>query len=156
MYKGALLQLSAKITPKGCNDVAMWRSVDPSIATVDEGGRITAISNGTTDIVAYSAISGTVYDTVSVRVITKATAIDVDTTDVYLGVGESIHVAATLTLADCDDTVTWTSSSGKVATVTPTGDGKTATITAVKLGNCTVRVKTGSGKYKNINVSVYK
>ena len=74
-----------------------------------------------------------------------------------LGVGSTKDLYASITSpANCNDTVTWTSSSGKVATVTPTGDGKTATITAVQLGNCTVRVKTGSGKYKNINVSVYK
>ena len=156
LYKGALLQLAAKITPKGCNDVVMWRSADPEIATVDEGGRITAVANGQTEIIAYSAISGAISDTISVRVITKATAIDVDFTDIYFGVGEAFTMAATVTDEDCNDTVTWTSSSKAVATVTPSGDGRTATITALKLGNCTVKVKTGSGKYRNINVSVYK
>ena len=154
VYTGASLQLTAKIAPKGCNDVILWKSENPDVAKVDETGRITGVSNGSTDIIAYSATTGTLTARASVNVITKATAIDVDTTDVYLGVGESFNVTATVTAADCEDTVAWSTSNKAIATVTPAGN--TATITAVKLGNCTVTVKTGSGKYQKINVSVYK
>ena len=156
IYKGTSLQISAKIQPKGCNDVLLWKSQNPEIATVDENGVITAISNGMTNIVAYSATNGEISDSISVRVITKATAIDVDKTDVFLGIGESIDVSTTIAPVDCEDIITWSSSSKAIATVTPTGNGSTATINAIKLGNCTVVVKTGSGKYKKINVSVYK
>ena len=49
LYKGSTADLSAKVLPLTANDRSVtWTSSDPSVATVDQSGKITAVSAGTT------------------------------------------------------------------------------------------------------------
>jgi Uncharacterized protein involved in cytokinesis, contains TGc (transglutaminase/protease-like) domain len=154
LYTGSTLSLSAKVDPRGTS-VVMWRSSNPEIASVDENGKVTAKSNGSAVITAYFGYENKHIDQAMIRVITKATAVDVSASSVSLAVGESIAVSATVTPAGCGDSVTWTTSNKAVATAVSADGGNTVTITGVKAGSCTVKVKTGSGKYKNITVKVH-
>ena len=42
------IQLSARIDPEGCDQTVIWSSSDPTVATVDENGLVTAVGRGTT------------------------------------------------------------------------------------------------------------
>ena len=154
VYTGGTLTLSANVTPKA-TCVVMWRSSNPAVASVDESGKVTAKSNGTAVITAYFGYENDNLDQAVVNVTTKATAIDVSASAVSVAVGESIAVSTSVSPVGCGDSVTWTTSNKAVATVQPGSDGSTGTITGIKAGTCTVRVKTGSGKYKNITVKVH-
>ena len=53
---GDALQLSAAVVPVYADDLDLaWHSTDPSVATVDDSGRVTAVAPGACAIVAASA-----------------------------------------------------------------------------------------------------
>ncbi len=55
MRVGEQLQLTVKILPEGAEDQeVVWQSTDESIASVDENGQVTALSEGQTEILAMS------------------------------------------------------------------------------------------------------
>ena len=52
---GESMQLTATILPENCpHNTITWESSEPSVATVDENGLVTAVSEGWTDIFAYA------------------------------------------------------------------------------------------------------
>lgn len=154
LYIGASASLSAKTLPKGNNDVVIWKSSDPSVATVDESGKVRAVSQGVATITAYSSRSGDVRDEATVTVRAKATAVDTDFSAAVVQAGSTVDLHAVLSPDGCNDTVTWSTSNRAVATVAPSADGRTCTVTGIKKGTVTVTVRTGSGKTKKIRVSV--
>lgn len=154
VYVGKTITLKAKqILPKTCNDVVIWRSTDTNIATVDQNGKVTGISQGDVTIVADSF--GGVKNSVNVTVRSKASAISVDKTECTINVGSNVTInVASIAPQGCNDNITWVSSSKSYAVVTPSSDGKSAVITGIKNGSATITVKTGSGKYQKIKVKV--
>ena len=53
MNAGDTAQITAKITPDNATDkVVLWTSSDPLVASVDRNGNVTALSEGTADIIA--------------------------------------------------------------------------------------------------------
>ena len=156
LYVGSSVSISAKLLPKTCNDVVHFVSLDPEIASVDENGKITGLCNGEACILAYASTCQDVTSAVRVKVMTKATAIDMSATSVTIPQGSSTIVYASLTPYDCGDTVTWTASGKGIVNITTLYDGTSAMIIGNKVGTSTVRAKTGSGKYKDIKVVVTK
>ncbi len=152
LYAGASLTVSGKVAPKGCNDVIFWRSADPNIATVSAQGKIKGISQGTTEI--YAETFGGQRATVVVNVLTKAKTISVNQTSIKMDVSETVAIHATLSPEGCNDTVKWSSSNTKIATVTPSDDGRSAVVTGIKKGTVTVTVRTGSGKSRSVRLTV--
>ena len=152
MYKGSALTVSATANPRG--SVVLWKSFDPSVATVDENGRITAVANGWTTVRAYFSYGSDQYDQIDIHVITKATSIAVDYDTIYLLSGESVRNRAMLEPIGCGDSVTWTSSNKSVAVVSEVREG-VVDIIGVSYGSCTVTAKTGSGKTRKIRVYVF-
>ncbi|MBR5094446.1 MAG: S8 family serine peptidase, partial [Oscillospiraceae bacterium] len=67
------IKLSADVRPWGIDDTVTWVSYDESIATVDENGIVTGVSEGTTYIIAFSALDPSVYgySVVTVKFIDK-------------------------------------------------------------------------------------
>ena len=154
MYKGSALTLAATVSPRtAC--VVMWRSSDPDVAVVDENGKITALANGTATITAYFGCESENQDSAVVTVVTKATSVTTSVGSVSIAVGESINVSAFTAPEGCGDSVRWTSNKTSIATVAAADGGSTGIITGVRAGTCTVQVRTGSGKYRNITVKVH-
>ena len=57
---GYSIRLSATVLPDGADNSLRWESTKPEIATVDEKGIVTGVSEGTTYIVAYSKVDETI------------------------------------------------------------------------------------------------
>ena len=160
VHEGSKVSVSAAVQPAGCDDVVLWQTDEPSVATVDENGVIKGLRQGTATVTAYSAFNGLVKDTVDVVVCTKAKALTWGTEPwmtiskeyrVYLSLSETRGMAAQMIAASedeiCNDILTWSSSNSKVVTVTPVwDDGSAVRITGVAKGTAVITVKSGSGK----------
>ncbi len=135
--------LVATITPDNANNTNLrWTSSDESIATVDENGKINAISEGkviitvTTEDGEYTAqceVTVTI-DIVSVTDVTISGKSEVE-------VGKTIKLTATVSPKDASNNgVTWKSSNTKIATVDKNGNVK-----GIKSGKVTITVTTEDG-----------
>lgn len=144
------LALTATITPSNASyKTVNWTSDNESVATVDENGKVTAISVGTAKITATAdGKTATCSITVKEKVI-HVESITLTKTKVEMLEGESFRLYATVYPSNATNgTVTWTSSDNTVATVDGNGNVSliaegTATITATadgKTATCTVTV----------------
>ena len=124
---GGSVQLSATATaPSGealTDRQISWKSSNEAVATVDQTGRVTAISPGAASITATSeGRSASAAVTVSAVAIA---AVSVTPTAVNLTVGQTTQLDPTVTDANGavvnDRPVTWTSSNNAVATVSSSG-----------------------------------
>ena len=166
IYVGAAATLTAKMPlPKGNNDVVYWKSSNPSVATVDENGKVTAVEKGSAVITAYSSRNSSVKAECAVTVRTKAQSIqwiEVDTGHVYTTLKRGIPRSSTITLyidipspENCNDTVTWTTSNSKVVAFNAGDpDGRWQMITGMSKGTATITARTGSGKRITAQITV--
>ena len=132
--------LTATILPENTTDKTIkWSSVDQSIATVDQNGKITGIAVGSTTITAQT---GNIKATCSVTVKpTEVSSIKLDQTSVAIVIGESVNLTATILPENATNkTISWSSSDQSVATVT---NGR---VTAIALGNAVVTAQVGNIK----------
>ncbi|MGN1103620.1 MAG: Ig-like domain-containing protein, partial [Candidatus Coproplasma sp.] len=138
--------LTATITPEGAtNKDVTWTSSDPTVATVDTSGNVTALSIGNTNITVttsdggYTAVcSVMVYDA---STLVSVTSVSLDKTTLSLTVGDSDKLTASITPSNATITsVSWSSSDDTVATVSSTG-----VVTAKKAGTATITVTTLDG-----------
>ena len=144
------------ITPSNAaNKAVKWTSSDVSVATVDESGKITAVSKGTA-IIKAEAIDGSgknVTCSVAVRRLVSEITLDKKSIILYRGVSNVKEVIkATVSPADADNTnVTWSSSNTSVATVNWSGEvtGKTPGTTVI-----TVLAQDGSNVTATCEVEV--
>ena len=117
-----------------------WSSSSPTIASVDQNGKVTGHDNGTAIITVASA-DGTKTATCEVTVIVPVTGVSLDRSSAEIIKGESITLTATVSPSNATDkNVIWTSSDPSVATVSQSG-----VITAVKAGSTTVIATTSDG-----------
>ena len=147
---GALYETSVKnVLPENTNDIVLWKTDDPSVATVYDG-RIRARGIGTTTITAYSQKDG-YSKSMTVTVIAQKGAEDIElsvpeqlelSTDSYTYIGAQINVSG--------EYLTYRSSNEDIATVSRTGkvlaksDGVAyITTTAAKGKSATTRVVVG-------------
>lgn len=73
MMKGSSVQLTAFVEPvNAVNRDVIWYSVDPTVATVDENGVVTAVGKGSTIIAAFAAGNTDIYGACEVSVIDPA------------------------------------------------------------------------------------
>lgn len=143
---GLTYQLVATITPDTAITV-IWATEDPTIATVNESGLVTAIAEGTTTIIASG--EGFVSDTCVVNVtVPSIITLQEETLEMYTGTIYQLN--ATITPEPSTSYVFWNSSNKSVATVDnkglviAVGEG-TTTIIASRYGmvsdTCIVNVK---------------
>lgn len=132
-----------KATVKGASKTVIWETSDPSVATVDEKGRVTSVSAGAAVITA-TANSRTASCSLTVK--ESSISLNMDTLQVSTrGAGSSIKVTPVIT--GSKKTVKWSSSDKTVAAVS---GGK---ITGKKTGTATITA-TANGVSASCNVIV--
>jgi uncharacterized protein YjdB len=150
---GATLQLKATVIPSGADQNVTWNSSDQTIATVDETGLVTAVSDGNVIITVFSE-AGSYTAICKITVSSPAvsvTGVTLNKTTAELKVGESLQLSATVARTNATNkNVTWSSSDSKVATVSATG-----LVTAVGEGSVKITATTADGnKVATCTISV--
>ncbi|MBQ6874994.1 MAG: Ig-like domain-containing protein, partial [Lachnospiraceae bacterium] len=123
-------QLSVTFDPDNAtNTEVTWESDSPAVAAVDENGNVTAVAAGTAVIKVISAENNEIIDTVSVKVKVEP-SLSISVTPGEVTQGGTVTATATLTDPDglTGGQITWTSNVAEGITITPNGDGSTATI----------------------------
>ena len=148
------VMLVATVTPENAThkDV-VWSSSDESVATVEQNGKVTAVSEGTTIItVTANGMSATCKVTVkeeSVEVI-EVCKIKLNKQYAKLMKNDVLTLRATITPANATDkTVVWSSSDESVATVEQNGK-----VTAVGKGTVTITATSSNGKIATCKITV--
>ena len=147
---GSRLTLYATLQPATATRSLTWTSSSTKIATVDQNGVVTPIKEGTVTITVKTHNGKK--DTVKVKVVDpyKPTGVVLNSEGtVTLNMGSRLTLYATLQPAGATRSLTWTSSSTKIATVDANG-----VVTPIKEGTVTITVKTHNGKYDTVKVKV--
>ena len=147
--EGANETLTATVAPEDAADKAItWSTSDDKVATVKDG-KVTAVAAGTATITATApnGVKAECAVTVNKKNV-PATAVALNKTALTLEVGKNETLTATMTPADSTDTITWTTSDDKVATVK---DGK---VTAVAKGTAKITATATSGVKAECTVTV--
>lgn len=134
LEKGGNKVLEVKFTPENAtNKTVTWLSSNTSIVTVTDGV-VVGVAPGTTEVVAKS---GNLTDKCQVTVVTSATSVSLDLTELTLAPGETVTLKATVLPEDTTDEVEWSTSDEAIATV------KDGEVTAVAEGEATITAKAG-------------
>ena len=143
MIVGDTKQLTATVQPTNANDQDVtWSSSNESVATVSSDGLITAVGKGTAKITVTTE-DGSFTATCTVTVNIAVTSVSLDNTDIYIIVGNTEQLTATVLPDNASDkSVTWSSSDETVATVSSAG-----LVTAVAEGIATITVTTKDGSF---------
>lgn len=145
---GSTITLTATVTPANLNVTVNWASSNPAVATVSDGV-VTGISVGSTTITA-TVGNFTSHCVITVQADTVAiTGITLNSEVETVLVGSTVTLTATLTPANANTTVIWSSSNSAVATVNNGAvrgiSAGTATITATAgaySAQCVITVET--------------
>jgi len=139
-------QLSATIDPANATDPSVtWSSSDETVATVDNIGLVSAISEGTSTITVTTNDGGyTANSAITVNPQTvSVTGVSISQNSLDLNTGETYQLSATITPSNAtDQSVTWSVGNASVATVNSSG-----LVSAVSAGTTTITVTTNDGGY---------
>lgn len=151
IYTGGDISLIASVSPESATYKTInWTSSKPSVATVDENGKVTAVSNGTAKIYARSTDGTNLSDSCTVTIKTLAKSIQMSKSSLDMIVGEQMSLSTTVLPATTSDKrCTWTSSNPNVATVSSSGS-----VTAVSTGVTTITATTTDGSNLTAKSSV--
>src|SRR5574344_1786240 len=156
MTTGDVTELKATLTPSDATSkYFIWTSSNSKVASVDNFGRVCALTVGKTTITV-TTVAGKLKATCEVTVNPiYVTSLSLDKTTLSINEGESATLTATCTPTTASTkTVTWTSSNTDVATVDVEGK-----ITAKVEGTTTVTATTTDGTKKTascvVTVKVY-
>ncbi|MCH5242638.1 MAG: Ig-like domain-containing protein [Muribaculaceae bacterium] len=143
-------QLTATLTPSDASTTLTWTSSGPSIATVDNTGKVTALKEGQAEITVSTAEGQTATCSVTVsKDIIVVSNITVTPSTTQVKVGETVTLTATVTPDNATDkTVTWSTSDASVATV------NNGVVTGVKAGVVTITATASNGKSASATVTV--
>lgn len=131
---GNTKQLTATVTPEGAATVA-WESSNPTVATVDDKGLVTAVAKGEAYI---TATAGGKVGMCSVTVFEEGqTVVTLDKPSLSLVKGKSDTLHATVEPAEKVSELVWSSDNEAVATV------KDGVVTAVAKGSANIKVAVG-------------
>jgi len=137
---GESRKLTATVLPQNAGNKAVaWTSSNTNAASVDSSGNVTAIATGSAVITAKTSNGKTASCTVYVSVPVTGVTIP---TQIAMKSGETHQLKATVSPANASDqTLIWTSSNTKVATVDTSGK-----VTAIASGTAVITVQTNNGK----------
>ena len=150
---GQTATLQATVSPSNASNKSVtWTSSNPSVATVDSNGVVTAVSNGTATITVMTSDGSnkTATCAVTVNIPVQATGVTLNQTSLTLtSVGQTATLQATVSPSNASDkSVTWTSSNPNVASVS------NGVVTAVANGTATITVRTLDGSNKTATCAV--
>ena len=155
MKVGDSKRLTATIYPIDADErTLIWESDNTGIATVDQTGKITAISRGSCTITAKATDGSDVKAECAVTVVQLVTNITLSQTSISLYTGMSEVLTAIVLPEDADNKdVVWESSNDGIASIDQTGN-----VTAVSPGECTITCSAtdGSGVKTECQVTVIK
>ena len=135
-------QLTATVLPEDATNKAVtWTTSDPTVATVDENGLVTAVATGVATITATTTDGTNLEANCAVTVIQLATSVALNKTEATIEVGVQEQLTATVLPEDATNkAVIWTTSDPTVATVDENG-----LVTAVAAGTATITATTTDG-----------
>lgn len=141
---GKKMTLKASMLPAANNDSVTWESSDVSVATVTNKGAVTAVSPGIAMIRVVTSKGKA--DTYKIKVVKGATGVVLDQTNLSLAlnsetISDRARIKATCNGEDTNDTVTYSTSNKKIATVTSSG-----LVIAKGKGTASITAKSVSGK----------
>lgn len=145
---GASRTVSAIAAPANTTDKVVYTSQNPSVATVNDAGKITAKSAGKTKI---TVKAGSKEKTIAVTVTKKAVkvkSLKIKKAALTMNKGTQTYVSYKVNPTGATTTLKWKSSNKNVAAVDQTGK-----IVAKKAGKATITV-TANGKKATVKVSV--
>ncbi len=151
---GKTATLKATIEPSGAKDKTVsWSSSDEKIATVDQNGKVTAVSAGEAEITVTTQDGGYT-DTVTVVVTPSSKSVwsvEIEGGDCEVQKDQSVKLVAKILPATAEDRkVVWSVSDTSIATIDQNGE-----ITGKKFGVTKVEVRTNDGgKTDTIEVKV--
>lgn len=150
MYVGEKYKLGYTLTPADAvNKKVNWKSMKPSVATVDASGNVIAVSVGEAVILAQSD-DGRYTDYCTIQVKQKAKNIKITTKDVTIYKGDIYDIKYTTDPVTATEvSVKWESMNTQVATVSQTGQVK-----AVAVGSTIILAKTTSEEISYCNITV--
>lgn len=134
--------LQVTISPSTASgNTLQWSSAIPSVATVNQNGKVTAVSEGTT-IISVSTEDGREMATCTVTVrFQHVETISLDKTNLQLYVGKTATLAVTVSPSNANNlAVIWSSSNPEVASVNENG-----VVTAISEGNATITASSVDG-----------
>ena len=158
MVEGETAKLDATVFPANAEDKSVsWNSADYSVATVDQSGLVTAVSEGTTIVTVVTNDGG--HKAVCAVHVRKA-GVDVEDITVTpsentINLGDSFALSAKLTPDNATDkTVIWSSNNPAVAVVN--GAGLSANVVGMAVGSAVISAKASNGKTAFCIVNVEK
>jgi len=133
--------LVATVLPVNATDKTVsWTSSNPSVATVNNAGKVTAVLNGSATITARAGNASAICTVTVSETIIEVTSVTLNKSSLTLRVSESETLVATVLPGNATDkTVTWTSSDSSIATVDNSGK-----VMAVLKGTATITAKSGN------------
>lgn len=142
LYTGGTSQLSYKFEPSNATDVVSWFSTTPSVATVSEDGKITAVSPGTTTISVNTANGQSSSFILTVQdKITYVSHIDTDVDTLTLAPGDSYTINTGISPSSATDkTLLFSSENSRIVSVNDKG-----TVKALRSGITTINVDSADG-----------
>ena len=152
LLKGESCLLRAIISPENAtNTTVTWSSSNPSVATVDGTGKVTAIEGGTTTVTV-TTTDGKISATCAVVVTVSVQSVVLDKTEVSLVKGQTVTLIATISPSDATTKeMIWSTSDEHIVTV------DNGNIKAVGVGTATISVTTKDGsKVATCTVTVDK
>ena len=145
--KGKTYTLKGTMSPSNTTDTLKWSSSNTKVAKVSSTGVVTAVEKGTATITVKTTSGKTATCKVTVKIPSTKVALSKTSISVYKG--KSYTLKGTLTPGNSTDTLKWSSSNTKVATVSGSG-----VVKGISAGTASITVKTSSGKTATCKVTV--
>lgn len=139
---GEIRTITARTLPTSITESIGWLSSNPTVASVDAFGRVTAVSEGEAEIIAFGRASGVqaVCKVVVEHPANKATSIRLNSNQMILLNGQTRQIQYRLLPTNSVEKINWISSDFAVATVDSDG-----IVTTTGPGQCTIIAQTSLG-----------